>query len=96
MTCEKLSWPNVTAPNISSSDNSFASDSTIRTASFVPATTRSRSEFSISTLVGFKIYLPSLKPTLAAPIGPINGTPDKVKAAEQAIIETISGSFSLS
>ena len=96
MTCPKLSCPNVTAPNITSSDNSFASDSTIKTASFVPATTRSRSESSISDLLGFNMYSPSLNPTLAAPIGPIKGTPDRVNAAEHAIIATISGSFSVS
>ena len=34
-------WPNITAPSMTSSDSSFASDSTISTASPVPATTRS-------------------------------------------------------
>ena len=38
-------WPNITAPSMSSSDSSLASDSTISTASPVPATTRSSFEF---------------------------------------------------
>ena len=37
------SWPNVTAPSMTSSDSSWASDSTISTPSAVPATTRSSS-----------------------------------------------------
>ena len=37
----KCRWPNITAPSMISSDSSFASDSTIITASCVPATTRS-------------------------------------------------------
>jgi hypothetical protein len=35
-----------------------------------------------------------LKPTRAAPIGPMKGTPEMVSAAEAAIIATISGSLS--
>ena len=42
----------MTAPNITSSDNSLASDSTIRTASLVPATTISSSDDSRSLYVG--------------------------------------------
>jgi hypothetical protein len=41
-----------------------------------------------------ELYSPSLKPTRAAPIGPMNGTPEMVSAAEAAIIATISGSVS--
>ena len=37
----KWRWPNITAPSMISSDSSLASDSTIITASWVPATTRS-------------------------------------------------------
>ena len=40
------SWPNTTAPSITSSDSSCASDSTISTACSVPATTRFSCEFS--------------------------------------------------
>ena len=32
----------------------------------------------------------------AAPIGPMNGTPERVRAAEAAIMPTMSGSFSMS
>ncbi len=38
------SWPNTTAPSITSSDRPWASDSTISTAGSVPATTRSSCE----------------------------------------------------
>jgi hypothetical protein len=39
----------------------LASDSTMRTASFVPATTRSRSDSVLTcVLVGLRRYLPSL------------------------------------
>ena len=49
-----------------------------------------------SAFEGFNIYFPSLYPTLLAAIGPINGNPDIAKAAEDAIIDKISGWFSLS
>jgi len=53
-------WPNMTAPSITSSDSSFASDSTISTALAVPATTSSRSESFSSLRVGLSRYWPSL------------------------------------
>ena len=37
-----------------------------------------------------------MKPTRAPPIGPMNGAPDSVSAAEAATIATMSGSFSRS
>ena len=37
----EAAWPNMTAPSMTSSESSLASDSTISTASAVPATTRS-------------------------------------------------------
>ena len=89
-------WPNITAPSITSSDNSSASDSTIRTASCVPATTKSSDVSSICSIVGFNTYSPFIKPTRAPPIGPWNGTPEIVKAAETATRATISASFSRS
>ena len=92
----KFSWPNLTAFNISSSFNPLVSDSTIRTASFVPATTRSNFEFSNSFFDGLRTYLPSIKPTLEAPTGPMNGMPEIAKAADDAIIDNMSASFSLS
>ena len=86
---------NMTAPSISSSESSLASDSTIITASRVPATTRSRRPSATCVWVGLRMYSPSfVKPTRAAPIGPMNGTPERVSAAEAAIIATMSGSFS--
>ena len=62
----------------------------------VPATTKSKLEFSNSAFDGFKIYLPSAKPTLDAPTGPIKGIPEIASAAEEAVIARISGWFSLS
>jgi hypothetical protein len=54
----KLRWPNMTAPSMISSVSSLASDSTISTASAVPATTRSSLEVFISSMVGFSTYSP--------------------------------------
>ena len=85
------SCPNLTAFNISSSDKPLASDSTISTASLVPATTKSKLEFSNSAFEGLRIYLPSTKPTLEAPTGPINGIPEIASAADEAVIAKISG-----
>ena len=45
---------------------------------------------------GLSTYFPLIKPTLEAPTGPIKGIPDIANAAEEAIIDKISGSFSLS
>ena len=90
------SWPNLTAFNISSSVKPLASDSTIKTASFVPATTRSSFESLSSALVGLRMYSPLIKPTLDAPTGPKNGIPEIANAADEAIIDKISASFSLS
>ena len=87
-------WANMTAPSIWSSDSSLASDSTIITASRVPATTRSRSPSAICWLDGLRIYSPPIMPTRAAPIGPMKGTPEMVSAADAAIIATMSGSLS--
>ncbi len=78
------------------SESSFASDSTIKTPSLVPATTRSSSDFSISSAVGFKTNALSIYPTLAPATGPIKGKPEIVRAAEHPSKETISGSFSKS
>ena len=73
-----------------------SADSTIKTASFVPATTRSSFEFLSSALVGLRMYSPLIKPTLDAPTGPKNGIPEIANAADEAIIDKISASFSLS
>ncbi len=84
-------WPAITAFSIVSSESSLASDSTISTASAVPATTRSSVESFISSTVGLSLISPLMKPTRAAPIGPMNGTPDRVSAAEAATIARMSG-----
>ena len=47
----KCRWPNITAPSMMSSDSSLASDSTISTASAVPATTRSSWLSAISSML---------------------------------------------
>jgi hypothetical protein len=53
-------WPNTTAPSITSSDSSAASDSTISTASLVPATTSSSCDSFSSLTVGLSRYWPFL------------------------------------
>ena len=40
---------------------------------------------------GFNKYFPSLYPTLLAAIGPINGNPDIARAADEAIMDKMSG-----
>ena len=60
----------MTASSICFSGSSLASDSTIITASPVPATTRSRSLLAISSIIGLSTNWPSTTPTRAAPIGP--------------------------
>ena len=53
MTAWKLRWPNSTAPSMTSSDSSCASDSTISTPWAVPATTRSSCDWARWAMVGF-------------------------------------------
>ncbi len=88
------SWPNVTAPSMTSSFRPAASDSTISTPSAVPATTRSSCDSPSWVAVGFKMYLPSLYPTRTAPMGPMNGRPEMASAAEAPSREAMSGSTS--
>ena len=85
-----------TAFNISSSVKTLASDSITSTASFVPATTKSNFDFSNSDLDDLKHIYHQYNQTLEAPTGPINGIPDIANAADDAVIDKISGSFSLS
>ncbi len=60
-------------------------------ASFVPATTKSKSPFS-SSLAGKKACgLPSLRPTLTPATGPSKGTPVSINAALMAIMAIESG-----
>ena len=74
----------------------MASDSTISTASAVPATMRSSVDSFISSIVGLAFTSPAKTPTRAAPTGPMNGTPDSVSAADAAISPSTSGSVSMS
>ena len=75
---------------MTSSESSFASDSTIRMASVDPATTKSSAEFSISDTVGFMTDLLSIYPTLTPAIGPLNGMSEIDNAADAAIMEITS------
>ena len=50
----------------------------------VPATTRSSWLSAISSSCGLSTYSLLMKPTRAAPIGPMKGTPESVSAAEAA------------
>ena len=59
MTGWKPSWPKVTAPSMTSSGSSCASDSTISTPSCVPATTRSSALCLRCAVVGLSTYCPS-------------------------------------
>ena len=70
----KWRWPNITAPSMISSVSSAASDSTISTASCVPATTRSSLLSFISSMRRVEhVFALGEKPTRAPPIGPMNG-----------------------
>ncbi len=51
---------------------------------------------AISSTFGFSTKAPLVRPTRAAPIGPMKGAPESVSAAEAAIMPTMSGSFSMS
>jgi len=62
--------------------------------SFVPATESSSNESFSVPISGFRVYLPSVKPTLAAPIGPWNGMPEIANAADAPISAITSLSFS--
>ena len=96
MTGSKPSWPNLTADNIWSSVKPLASDSTISTASFVPATISSNEDSWRSSFVGFNTNSLFIYPTFEAATGPIKGKPEMLSAAELAISDKTSGSFSLS
>ena len=93
---EKFSCPNLTASSICFSLRPEASDSTIKTASLVPATTKSNFDSFSCSFEGFKTYLSFIYPTLDAATGPWKGKPETARAAEDAIIDNMSASFSLS
>src|SRR5215213_6718118 len=69
------------ASSISASVISFAPASTIRMASCVPATTRSRSAVSCCSSVGLTTKLPSTLPIRTAPTGVGNGMLETIRAA---------------
>ena len=86
-----LSCPNIIASSITSSETSFAPASTIVTASFVPATDSSISLTSSCSGVGFKMYSPSIYPTVTPATVPANGISDNPKATETPIVARFSG-----
>ena len=51
----------------------------------------SKNDSSSSSNDGLRTYSPSMNPTRAAPMGPSNGVPEIVSAAEAPIIAAISG-----
>ena len=79
-----------------SSATSLAPDSTIKTASSVPAMTSSSDDSACSPVVGLAMSLPSTMPTRTAPTGPSNGMPARQSAAEAPFMARTSGSFSWS
>ena len=81
---------------MTASDSSLASDSTISTASWVPATTRSSADSLTSSTLGLSFSSPPIMATRAAPIGPMKGMPERVRAADVATMARMSGSFSRS
>src|SRR4051794_3429484 len=91
------------ASSISASETSFAPASTMRIASSVPATTRSRSVLSTrSASLGLTTKLPSTLPMRTAPTGAASGTGEIISAADAPFIartsygcswSTLSGMF---
>ena len=88
------SCPNIIASNISSSDTSFEPDSTMLTASLVPATVSSISLCSTCSTVGLIINSPFTLPTLTPATGPLNGISLIHTAKEDANNAVISGVLS--
>ena len=85
------SWAMSSASRISASGISLAPASTIRIASSVPATTRSRSVSSRSdSSGGLTTKLPSILPMRTAPTGVGSGTSEIISAAEAPFIARMS------
>ncbi len=78
------------ASRISASGISLAPASTIRIASSVPATTRSRSDSSSASSAGLTTKLPSTLPIRTAPTGVGNGTLETISAAEAPFMARMS------
>ena len=78
------------ASRISASGTSLAPHSTIRTASSVPATTRSMSVVSSCSSVGLTTKLPSILPMRTAPTAVGYGTSEIISAADAPFIARMS------
>ncbi len=89
-------WAMSSASSISASVISFAPASTIRIASSVPATTRSRSAVSCCSSVGLTTKLPSTLPMRTAPTGVGNGMLETIRAADAPFIARMSYGWSWS
>ena len=83
-------WAMSSASRISASGISFAPASTIRIASSVPATTRSRSDSSSASSLGLTTKLPSTLPIRTAPTGVGNGTLETISAADAPFMASTS------
>ena len=84
------------ASYISASGSSRPNPSIMTIVLSVEATIRSRSLSFISPAVGRATYLSLTRPSLTAPMGPMNGTCERIKEAEAPMIERTSASFSRS
>ena len=84
------------ASNISASETSSISPSTITILSNVPAIIMSISTPFNSSKVGLTIKLPSFLAILTSETGPLNGISETASAAEAAKHASASGIFSLS
>ena len=78
------------ASRISASGTSLAPASTIRMASSVPDTTRSRSDSSSCSSVGLMTKLPSSLPIRTAPTGAGNGMSEICSAADAPFMASTS------
>ena len=82
----KCLWPNITAPSMSVLGKLLGLG--LDHQHGVVGAGDDEVERALGHLVdgGLSTYSPSIKPTRAAPIGPMNGTPERVSAAEAATI----------
>ena len=83
--------PSINASNMTPSFTCFAPASTMLIASCVPATVKSRSDFSCSSADGFITNSPSTLPTLTPAIGPSNGILEIDTARDEPSIAASSG-----
>ena len=92
------SWPNAMAASMSSSEISFAPASSMEMNVADPPSSRSRSELSRSSYVGFTRNSPvsTSRPMRTPASGPSNGTPPTVSAAEAPMMQMVSTEFTWS